>query len=261
MSYDNTDNVVLIGYMGCGKSTVGSFLSMVYGYDFIDTFIYPTKFHFISSILVLYIPFYFVMKIEPLKSRIPVVIAVIFSIQMLVYILFYDKTTYHIDSVYEYMVKFLYFIAMLMGAYVRVNDIKFRSKSRIINAVLILPLGAAYFASKMFFVKFSNNTTVSQFQIINQIILLALVYYIFVFTAGMDKKLEKLPGTIKSIINFIGSMTLEIYMVQDVLVPQCNIGAFPINWIFITLAIAIASFALHLVSDKVISKISRIVRM
>ena len=37
VSYDNTDNVVLIGYMGCGKSTVGSFLSMVYGYDFIDT--------------------------------------------------------------------------------------------------------------------------------------------------------------------------------------------------------------------------------
>ncbi len=37
VSYDNTDNIVLVGYMGCGKSTVGRFLSMVYGYDFIDT--------------------------------------------------------------------------------------------------------------------------------------------------------------------------------------------------------------------------------
>ncbi len=37
VAYDNADNIVLIGYMGSGKSTVGSFLSIVYGYDFIDT--------------------------------------------------------------------------------------------------------------------------------------------------------------------------------------------------------------------------------
>ena len=37
VAYDNDENVVLIGYMGSGKSTVGKFLAMVYGYDFIDT--------------------------------------------------------------------------------------------------------------------------------------------------------------------------------------------------------------------------------
>ena len=37
VAYNNTDNVILIGYMGCGKTTVGKALASGYGYDFVDT--------------------------------------------------------------------------------------------------------------------------------------------------------------------------------------------------------------------------------
>lgn len=38
-------------------------------------FIYPTNYHFVASILFLYIPFYFVMRIQKLRENIPLLSA------------------------------------------------------------------------------------------------------------------------------------------------------------------------------------------
>ncbi|MGN0661263.1 MAG: acyltransferase family protein [Oscillospiraceae bacterium] len=149
-------------------------------WGFIKLFIYPTYYHFVASIVLLYIPFYFVMKIEILRKRIPLVIGAVFLIQLIIYLFFYDRTYYHIDSVHNWMIRFLFFIAMLIGAYVRINDNKIRNKRKTSNLICTIILVPLYFASKLFFVKFSKISFVSQFQIINQIILLILLYFIFV---------------------------------------------------------------------------------
>lgn len=220
--------------------------------DFIEFFVYPTYYHFVASILVLYIPFYFVMKINALKSRLPLVLGVTFGIELLVYMLFFDRSSYHIDNVYSPMIWFLFFASMLIGAYVKQNDDKYRNKSKAVNIIMVLVLCVAYFASKMLFVKFSDVTLVSNFQILNQLILLALLYFLFAVFAGIDSKLEKLPKWIKSVLSFIGGMTLEIYLVQYVLIPMLNIGPFPVNWIIITASIVACAFVLKFVSDKLI---------
>lgn len=64
---------------------------------------------------------------------------------------------------------------------------------------------------------------------------------------GIDSKLEKLPGRIKVIFNYLSEITLEIYVVQYAIIPKlAKISIFPINWIVITFTILAAASVLHL---------------
>lgn len=220
----------------------------------VKLFIYPTYYHFVASILFLYIPFYIVMKIGFLSKRLPVVILGTVVLQLLVYVLFFDKSTYHADNVHDYFIRFLFFIAMLIGAYIRKNDIKYRNKIKKLNIIFMIALFPIYFVSKLAFTKFN---VISEFQIINQYILLALLYFVFATVAGFDSKLEKLPNKLKKVIEIIGNHTLEIYLVQYVIIPKANILVFPINWIIITACIAASAIALRFVSQKIIGLIDK----
>lgn len=227
-------------------------------WGFLRLFFYPTYYHFVASILVLYIPFYFVMKFEVLRTRIPLVLLGTLSLELVAYFTVFDRTTYHIDDVYSPMIRFLFFAAMLIGAYVKQNDLKFRTKNRVINIIVTFVLCIIYFCSKMLFVKFSDVLWISNLQILNQFVLLALLYFVFVMFAGLDSKLERLPKWIKAVITFISNMTLEIYLVQYVLIPLLNIGPFPVNWLIITAGVTVAAYALHFVSGKAIGGIEKL---
>ena len=101
-----------------------------------------------------------------------------------------------------------------------------------------------YFASKILFSKVEK---ISEYQIINQFVLLGLLYFIMKCFIGIDSKLEKLPDKIKIIIKYLSELTLEIYVVQYVIIPKlAKVGAFPINWIVITFTILAAASVLHM---------------
>lgn len=230
-------------------------------WEFIKLFVYPTYYHFIASILVLYIPFYFIMKFNCFKRRLPLIFGLTLVAELIVYIFLFDRSTYHIDSVYSPMIWFLFFASMIIGAYVRENDIKYRNKSKIFNIIMIPILCVVYFSSKMILVKYAWNHIVCNFQIANQFILLALLYFIFIAFAGIDNKLCSLPIWIKSAFSLIGNMTLEIYLVQYILIPLLNIGPFPVNWLIITAGIISSAFVLHFVSGKLIAFIEKLVNL
>ena len=79
--------------------------------------------------------------------------------------------------------------------------------------------------------------------------------------AGLDSKLENLPVWIKNCINFIAGITLEIYVVQYVLISILrNVAPFPINWICLTASIIISAYVLHIVSAKIIGLTERILK-
>ncbi len=211
----------------------------------INSFLYPTNYHFVASIIVLYIPFYAVMKIQKLRDNIPAVAGVTALIWILIYIFVYDKSYYHIDTVREPMIRFLFFFAMLLGAYFKLNMEKYRNKKSIISWILLPVLFVAYFASKIIF---SRVDSISGLQIVNQFVLFALLTVTFRCFMSIDSWLEKLPKWIKAIITFISGITLEIYLVQIGIIDDLNILPFPLNWLLITGVIVLLAFILNKVA-------------
>ena len=219
--------------------------------NIIQYFIYPTYYHFIASIIILYIFYYLIIKIEVLRQNIPKLMIGTFIIQLIIYIFFYNKTYYHIDVVREPMIRFLFFEAMLLGTYFRINKEKYMNKNNKINWVILLISMLTYFISKLIFSKIES---ISILQITNQYILIFTLYYILKCFAGIDYKLEKMPNKLKKIIEYIAKITLEIYLVQYPIIPLlADKMPFPINWIIITGLILILATLLH-ISVEIITK-------
>ena len=212
---------------------------------FLWWFVYPTNYHFVASIVLLYIPFYFIGRYDFFKNRIPLIAGVVGVVYLVVYVFFYDKSYYHIDTVREWMIRFLFFESMLLGGYFRHNDDKFRNKFHWALPIITGTLFVVYFASKLLFSKYVK---LAPLQIINQFIIFALLFFVFWLFASLDKKLEKLPKPIKVCFEYLSKITLEIYIVQYVLISVLKpYFTFPINWVVITASILLAATALHYV--------------
>ena len=223
-------------------------------------YVYPTYYHFVASILVLYIPYYIIVHSDRLKAHLSLVMSGIAIMWLLLYIFAYDKSYYHIDTVREPMIRFLFMEAMLLGAWFRQNDAKIRNH---LKSFYIVAAGIAfvlYFISKIVFVKYSE---LASWQILNQIIIFILLYFIFKTFHGIDCYLEKMPVRIKNMITFVSEHTLEIYVVQYVLIDAIRpLQHFPLNWIAMTSSILLGAYLLHKIcgyiydiTDRAIEKI------
>ena len=69
-----------------------------------------------------------------------------------------------------------------------------------------------------------------------------------------------MPIAIKKIVEFISKLTLEIYVVQNVLIEVIrnrNV-IFPINWMLITASIIIFALLLHIVCEYMYKSVDKI---
>ena len=215
-------------------------------------YVYPTYYHFVASIIVLYIPFYIIMKIEMLKKHILHIMLLLFVVCVTVYLLpIYDKSYYHIDTVREPMIRFLFMESMLLGAY-----FKQRGMSACSGLKLRYVFGTAicfivYFASKIVFSKIS---TLSYFQIFNWFAIFALLYFIFSLFASLENNLNRMPEWLKVIITYLSTITLEIYVVQYVIIDLVRpLFGFPLNWIVLTASILVAATLLHFMCKGILN--------
>lgn len=217
--------------------------------DIFAWFVYPTNYHFVASIVLLYIPFYFLMKNDWCAGHILQIMLCIGIIYLIFYIFMYDKTYYHIDNVREPMIRFLFFISMLVGAYFKKSYKKYIGKTKLSDWLILLSVFILYFASKMVFVKIQ---WLSAYQIINQLILVVLLYCVFRCISGIGNKLDNIPTRLKKIITYLSEITLEIYVVQYEIIPRlAKVSIFPVNWIIITVTILAFASILHLIVKQV----------
>lgn len=216
--------------------------------NFLWHYLFPTNYHFVSSIVILYIPFFFCMKFFHEKTR--QVSLILWTAYFLLYALFYDKSRYHIDNVHEPMIWFLFFQSMLLGAMFREKrqredggqDRGVAKWKICVSSVMILLSGAAYACSKIYF---SRAGSAVAFQFVNQGILYLLLFCIFRLFAMLDGALPKNKFVMRP-VGLIAELTLEIYIVQYPIIRYAaDHVKFPANWFLCTASIFLAAFLLH----------------
>ncbi len=227
--------------------------------DIFTFFIWPTHWHFVASIIILYIPIYFISKyIEMNSINYRYIASILFLFQLIIYFTIYDFSYYHIDTVREPMIEFIFFQSMLLGLYYRwkVKKTPYKNKQLRASMILIcLVLLTVYFSSKLIFVKI---VTMAPFQLINQIILWLLLYVIFDIFMRLEYKLHQIESTkFWTCIKFISERTLEIYLVQYVILDNCKMGPFPVNWLLLTGSIIITAIILRWLSQPIIKYLSQ----
>ena len=142
------------------------------------------------------------------------------------------------------MIRFLFMESMLLGAYFKQQDKNYRNSVSRWHIAALLMSFVLYFASKLLFAK--GGHAINSLQIINQVLIFVLLYFILRVFSGLDTRLERMPNFLKSIIEYIAALTLEIYVVQYVLIDWIRPHfRFPINWFILTASIFVAAVALH----------------
>lgn len=219
-------------------------------------FIWPTHWHFVASIIILYVPLFFVLKyIEMNRLNYWCIALSLFMFQLVLYLTIYDYSYYHIDKVREPMIEFLFFQSMLLGLHYRwrCNNEK-KLHNRLVVRCLLGVMFAIYFVSKLLFVKFEF---LSAYQLLNQIVLWLLLYFLFQIFMEMENKLKKFEnGRVWKFVKFIADRTLEIYLVQYVILDYLKIGPFPLNWLLLTTIIFVSAVCLRWLSQQVITRIN-----
>ncbi len=225
---------------------------------------YPTHYHFVASILVLYIIFYFVVRLinqnpEQRQKRLAYMTAAAVILFFVLFYTVYDRSYYHIDSVNNRMIWHLYFISMMIGAYFRMNTEKYLGKRNVLSWVGILFSGVLYAATK---VGCTRGIIPPAFQWINQLTLLILLVFIFRSFIGLEELIKKLPESVMSPIRFIADMAFELYLAQAVIIPTFNTGkeTFPYNFLVVISITFLCAYGVHIVTNMIVQLLDTLLR-
>ncbi len=165
----------------------------------------------------------------------------VFAVWMLFYILFCDKSFYSIDNVSAPFILFLYFESMLLGALFKKHRGRF-GKFNVKKAFFSVLCLVVYFISKT---AFSKYDFLLNFQIVNQLVILITLFAVFDLFMSLEDSFKKMPRAVKVCVRHISNITLQIYIVQFVIIGHFEKLAFPLNLAVVTLLILVAASVLY----------------
>ena len=217
---------------------------------------YPTHYHFVASILVLYIFFFFLMKFINQKpgeeeKRLKYVAIAIVVVYFVLFYTIYDRSYYHIDNVNSKMIWPLYFYAMMIGLWFRRHVDEYLGKGGFLPWVLTFVFAVFYFGTK---VTLSRGILPASIQWINQLVLLVLLVGIFRCFIGFEDTIKKLPSSVTAPFRFIADMAFELYLAQAVIIPTFNTGkeTFPYN-LLVTISITfLFAWLVHIATNIIL---------
>ena len=229
--------------------------------EWIHMFVYPTQYHFVASIMVLYIIYYIWMHFLKQWQIKIWVSGVLYSIIVLtVYCLTFDKSWYHIDVVEEHFIRFLFFGAMLIGAHIREKtqdrDTQKLQQNIWKNSGICIASVILYFAVRLAVPRFELFSV----QILTWIAISLALYFVFRWAESLELFLIRLPEKLRGVLSFIAGITLQIYLVQFPIINRFDVLPFPLNLLVITVLIFVAAVAVYWLDSGIQRAIDCILR-
>lgn len=221
----------------------GSGLSGVSG--FFRYFIYPTGYGFVEKIIGLYIPYYFICKYGIKKRSNYCQCFCVFVILVACVVVGITNTK---NS------EWLFYLAlMLTGALYKetiqiIGQKKFKVAGMYSILLLIIYYAIEYITKK--------DKTLDDIRPFNYIILFACVAFGFLFFMSYENFWRKKPvHKGYKLIKFLSNRTLEIYLVQVLLIPRFPAIKFPFSVLILTGEIIIGACILKFASDSLTEKL------
>lgn len=216
-------------------------------------FILPTNFLFFGAIMICYIPMYFTANAKS-NRNFYIIAASWFVLYVLFYVFCVDKATYLMNAVSHPIVLFLYFGSILIGMYVkRSQNSNQKTWSIIIKFAFFCIFTVLYFFTTVWV---RSNSNYYIFQFVVPASLLGMLYFLMSFMVSIEKVLKKIPAIFLNIFGFISNLTLEIYVVQLIIIKALEDIVFPINWLLITASIICAAAVLKLFTYVISNKLN-----
>jgi len=213
--------------------------------SFIHYFIYPTGFHFVGSIMLLYAVFYLIRFLQK-KWRIETksFMILFFAIFMIAYMTMFDRSYYHIDKVTEKWVWFMFTESLLFGAVLREKVEQINDEITRIFSLKLFALFIGYFVGKKVF---SNVSAAAVFQFMQPMIVSALAANVAVLFIKIEKRemFSQAGKFVREAVLLLSTMTLEIYLSQDLITTRFENVAFPLSFAAVTGSILIYAFLVH----------------
>ena len=211
---------------------------------------------FLRAIVVLYIPFYFIMK-GKLRERIPIVIGCVAVFYFICYFAFMDIHIWTIedDSCFKWI--FYFAVFLLGGEYSQRVKNHRKIPGKVLSGWMTLAAFCAFYAFKF---ALDKVPALMPFQFIEHIFLGVFSYFMLPFMIALEPEFRKVSASKPwKAVEFISSITLEIFLVMDYVIHFAEKLSFPLSLVSAAAGIVIAAWLLHLIQTPISSRLSKLI--
>lgn len=191
---------------------------------------------FITCIMIYYVILYFVRK--KLFDKKWISFAISGSIVLVWYLFFHDNSSLGIYSSGDYFAWAIYFLFMLLGAYLGAGKIELCSIRLRYNVILFLISLVSYYGLQYLCVL---SDVLVRFQLVTLIPMFGVIIFLYkICDSSMLNKL--MDRRIGNVVKAIAGLCLESYLVQFSLITDKMNGIFPLNLVIVMIAILIMAY-------------------
>ena len=225
--------------------------------DLIYEFIFPTKFWFVGVLFLFYILVYLLDCINFTKNYIAFTI-IIWICYFLYYIFLIDKTVWSVETSginsFEGFFKLIYyFYIFCTGFYIK----KFVTQYKKYNNMLILSL-MFFLMTLISKVLLQKGIIEMNMQFVCQIFGTLFAIFTLLFSLSFESVYIKLSSNIRKKIDFISEHSMELYLLQFIVIYYSEYVIFPFNIIIAVVLTIFLAIILNYFMDRIYFFVSKL---